>query len=153
MCLIAAALAAPAPQAAGAKCTQAQAHLTKGIQQNLDIQAQELKGVQTLQVMEKAGTAQAAAFQKEQKSVLSIQQQGIAIRANNQKLAKEINSPAASGLDIVAKAQVKEKDQVTGLKGNAADATTLALLVQEVQDGTKQNQMNLAAAKSQKCAK
>jgi hypothetical protein len=44
MCFIAAALAAPAQQAVDAQCCQAQAQLEKGIQANLDIQAQELKG-------------------------------------------------------------------------------------------------------------
>jgi hypothetical protein len=98
------------------------------------------------------GTAQVAAFQMTQKSVLGIQQKGIKIRSNNQKLAKEINSPAADGLAIVATAQVKEMSQVMGLNNTAADAATLKQLVQEVQDGTKQNEKNLAAAKSQKCA-
>jgi hypothetical protein len=102
--------------------------------------------------MLKNGTAPVAAFSTEQKSVLAIQQKGIAIRETNQKLAKEINSPAIAGLAIVAGAQVKEMTQVTGLKDTAADAATLTTLVQEVQDGTKQNQKNLAAAKSQKCA-
>jgi hypothetical protein len=97
--------------------------------------------------MLKNGTAPVAAFSTEQKSVLAIQQKGIAIRETNQKLAKEINSPAIAGL-----AMVKEMTQVTGLKDTAADAATLTTLVQEVQDGTKQNQKNLAAAKSQKCA-
>jgi hypothetical protein len=99
------------------------------------------------------GTAPAAAFTTTQKDVLAIQQKGITIRANNQKLAKEINSPAVAGLAIVAGAQVKEMTQVQGLKDAAADAATLMTLVQEVQDGTKQNQKNLAAAKTQKCAK
>jgi hypothetical protein len=107
--------------------------------------------VQTLQSMLKNGTATAAAFSTTQKSVLAIQQKGITIRANNQKLAKEINSPAAAGLAVVAGAQVKELTQVQGLNDTAADAATLMALVQEVQDGTKQNQKNLAAAKTQKC--
>jgi hypothetical protein len=63
--------------------------------------------------MLKNGTAPVAAFSTEQKSVLAIQQKGIAIRETNQKLAKEINSPAIAGLAIVAGAQVKEMMQVT----------------------------------------
>jgi hypothetical protein len=90
-------------------------------------------------------------FQTTQQSVLAIQQKGITIRAQNQKLAGQIKSPAADGLAIVAGAQTKELGQVKGLKGTQADASTLKMLVQEVQDGTKQNQMNLAAAKGQKC--
>jgi hypothetical protein len=43
--------------------------------------------------------------------------------------------------------------QVMSLKGTAADAATIKMLVQEVMDGTKQNQKNLAAAKGQVCAK
>ncbi|PZD36435.1 hypothetical protein A1F97_08312 [Pyrenophora tritici-repentis] len=114
---------------------------------NLNIQAQELKGIQCLQKEE--GTA---GFKAEQASVLKIQQKGIEIRANNQKLAKEINSPAAAGLDIVAGAQVKEMMQVMSLNGTAkADDATLKMLVQEVEDGTKQNEKNLAEAKSTKC--
>jgi hypothetical protein len=44
MCFIVAALAAPAQQTVSSTCCQAQTQLEKGIQQNLDIQAQELKG-------------------------------------------------------------------------------------------------------------
>ena len=93
------------------------------------------------------------AFQATQKSVLDIQQKGVTIRASNQKLAQQINSPAVDGLAIVAMAQVLEITQVKGLKGNATDADTLQKLVKEVRDGTAQNQKNLAAAKSQNCAK
>lgn len=61
-----------------------------------------------------------------------------------------INSPSQQGLAVVSQAQVMEMTQVTGLKGTAAaDQSTLAMLVKEVQDGTKQNQMNLAMAQSQ----
>lgn len=180
LALIAVAIAAPATSSCdsapaagngtvtGAGCTAARAQLVDGIKANLDIQAQELKGyarsrnfivfpslpttnpcfsIQTLQ--KQVGTAE---FNATQTSVLAIQQKGIDIRAKNQKLAKEINSPAAAGLDIVAGAQVKEMTQVTGLKGTAAtDDATLKTLVQEVQDGTKQNQKNLEDAKSTKC--
>lgn len=106
-----------------------------------------LRSVQTLQ--KQLGTAD---FKATQAKVLDIQQKGIDIRTNNQKLAKQINSPASAGLDIVQGAQVKEKSQVQGLTGTAAaDTATLNTLVQEVQDGTKQNQKNLADAKSTKC--
>jgi hypothetical protein len=95
-----------------------------------------------------------AGFNATQTSVLAIQQRGVDIRANNQKLAKEINSLAADGLAIVAGAQTKEIDQVKSLKGNAAaDGETIKMLVQEVMDGTMQNQKNLQAAKGQACAK
>ena len=107
--------------------------------------------VQALQSMIQGGTPQAAAFKKEQQSVLSIQQQGINVRANNQKLAAQINSPAAAGLATVAMAQTTEMTQVQGLTGTAADASTLSTLVTEVQGGTQQNTKNLAAAKSQQC--
>jgi len=90
-------------------------------------------------------------FATTQQSVLAIQQKGITIREKNQKLAGEIKSPAADGLAVVAGAQTKEIEQVKGLKGTQADAGTLSMLVQEVRDGTKQNQMNLDAAKGQKC--
>lgn len=168
LCLIATALAAPAMQAAApsANCTQVQNQLEKGIQANLDIQAQELKGytdspfpnslfstyrthsVQSLNLQN--GTAK---FTTTQQSVLAIQQKGITIRANNQKLAKEIKSPATDGLAIVAGAQTKEMLQVMSLKGTSADKDTLAMLMKEVMDGTTQNGKNLAAAKGQKCGK
>lgn len=107
--------------------------------------------VQALQNMSMCDTVMKG-FVAQQKAVLDIQSKGIAIRAKNQELAKQLNSPAIDGLATVAKAQVQEKDQVSGLKGTAADMKTLATLVQEVEDGTKQNEKNLAAAKSQKCA-
>jgi hypothetical protein len=95
------------------------------------------------------GTAE---FTTTQQSVLAIQQKGITIRQNNQKLAKEIKSPAADGLAIVAGAQTKEMLQVMGLKGTSADKDTLATLM-KVMDGTAQNGKNLAAAQGQKCTK
>ncbi|KAF5846395.1 hypothetical protein GGP41_003802 [Bipolaris sorokiniana] len=133
--------------AANTTCAMTKAHLEKGIQHNLNIQAQELQGIQTLQAQ-----LDTPDFNATQTKVLDIQQRGIDIRAKNQKLAKKISSPALDGLNIVEGAQVKEKDQVTGLKGQAAtDKDTLDTLVQEVMDGTAQNKKNLDAAKSQKC--
>lgn len=52
----------------------------------------------------------------------------------------------------MAKAQVTEKEQVTGLTGSKKDKETLKTLVKEVQDGTKQNEQNLKAAQGQ-CGK
>ncbi|KAB2103077.1 hypothetical protein AG0111_0g8862 [Alternaria gaisen] len=169
LCLFASAIAAPAPQASGTtNCAAIQMKLEQGIQANLDIQAQELKGyayspsaqnstiltgtpLSVYALKLQGGTA---GFNATQTSVLAIQQRGVDIRANNQKLAKEINSPAADGLAIVAGAQTKEIDQVKSLKGNAAaDGETIKMLVQEVMDGTMQNQKNLQAAKGQVCAK
>ncbi|EMD87793.1 hypothetical protein COCC4DRAFT_25001 [Bipolaris maydis ATCC 48331] len=133
--------------AANATCAATKAQLEKGIQDNLNIQAQELQGVKTLQAQ--LGTAE---FKTTQAKVLNIQQRGIEIRANNQKLAKEISSPALDGLNIVQGAQITEQDQVKGLKNQAAtDTDTLNTLVQEVTDGTAQNQKNLAAAKTTNC--
>ena len=84
--------------------------------------------------------------------MLGIQQQGITIRTNNQALAKQINSTASAGLDVVQGAQLKEMAQVQGLTGTAAaDTATLNTLVKEVQDGTNQNKQNLADAKATKC--
>ncbi|OAF98894.1 uncharacterized protein CC84DRAFT_1105207 [Paraphaeosphaeria sporulosa] len=126
--------------------------LAKGIQANLDIQKQELAGVQFLQAMSNAKSNSTQDFKNIQKAVLNIQQQGIDIRTNNQKLAQQVNSPAQMGLAIVATAQITEKDQVTSLNGSCADQGTLKTLVKEVQDGTKQNKKNLQAAQSQ-CGK
>ncbi|KAH7092114.1 hypothetical protein FB567DRAFT_231124 [Paraphoma chrysanthemicola] len=169
--LVASVLGAPTQQpsctqeaaaAPAADCAQVQGQLEKGIQANLDIQAQELKGVEALQGLLSCGSAggnatgsasNSFAFQAAQKEVLNIQAQGITIRAENQKLAGEISSPAADGLAVVAQAQVLEMSQVQSLKGTAADEATLQKLVQEVMDGTMQNQKNLAAAKGQACAK
>lgn len=89
-------------------------------------------------------------FALERQNVLFIQQLGIDIRTQNQQIADEIKSPAIDGLNIVQGAQVKEMRQVMGLTGTAdTDKAVLQTLVQEVEDGTKQNEMNLAAAQSQ----
>lgn len=89
-------------------------------------------------------------FQITQKNVLAIQQKGIDIRAQNQKLASSINNPSAKGLAVVAMAQTMEVEQVKTLTGSGAkDAATLKMLVTEVEGGTKQNMMNLQAAESQ----
>lgn len=175
------------------------AKLVGGIQANLNIQAQELKGVLALQKLVNAnanaanGTAppppaaaaaappaygapadpaaaaappkdpnaaqqqqqqgqQNQQFAQEQAAVLSIQQAGVDFRKQNQELAKKLNSPAQDGLAIVAKAQLQEISQVQALTGDPAkDDAVLKMLVQEVQDGTKQNEKNLKAAESQ-CA-
>jgi hypothetical protein len=95
----------------------------------------------------------AAEFTRTKQSVLAIQQKGITIRQNNQKLAKKINSPATDGLATVAGAQVLEMMQVMGLNGTCADKATLATLMKEVVDGTAQNHKNLAAAQGQNCKK
>ncbi|EUC46229.1 hypothetical protein COCMIDRAFT_93398 [Bipolaris oryzae ATCC 44560] len=146
-CNIGKASAVTGGAAANSTCTMTKAHLEKGIQHNLKIQAQELQGIQTLQ-----SQLDTPAFNTTQTAVLAIQQRGIDIRAKNQKLAKKISSPALDGLNIVEGAQVKEKDQVTGLKGQkATDKDTLDTLVKEVMDGTAQNKKNLEAARGQKC--
>ncbi|KAL5115634.1 hypothetical protein ACEQ8H_006433 [Pleosporales sp. CAS-2024a] len=132
--------------ATGANCSAVQQQLIAGIKANLDIQAKELAGIQALQ---QGGGA--IGFGTQQLEVLCIQQQGIQIRQNNQQLAAQINSPAIAGLAIVENAQTLEMSQVTGLNRTATDAATLTLLVQEVRDGTAQNQKNLAAAQGQVC--
>ncbi|ORY00734.1 hypothetical protein BCR34DRAFT_637784 [Clohesyomyces aquaticus] len=144
---------AQAPPQAAQSC-KVQSQLAAGIQQNIDIQAKELQGVMALQFLAAAPTANAtggnnanACFASAQKSVLAIQAQGIKVREANQKLATELKSPSIAGLDIVSKAQVQEAAQVQSLKGDAGrDNATLEALVKEVQDGTAQNQRNLADA-------
>lgn len=54
------------------------------------------------------------------------------------------------GLAVVAMAQVMEMMQVKSLQGGGeSDKKTLETLVKEVEDGTKQNTMNLQMAESQ----
>jgi len=111
----------------------------------------ELPRIKDLQSIEAANaTASADKFAIQRLKVLAIQQQGIDIRAMNQAIADEIKSPAIAGLKTVQGAQALEMRQVMGLTGNArTDDAVYQMLVQEVQDGTKQNQANLAAAKGQ----
>jgi hypothetical protein len=95
-------------------------------------------------------TNSAKNFGSQRLTVLTIQQQGIDIRSMNQAIADEIKSPATDGLKTVQGAQVLEMRQVMGLTGDAkTDGPIFQMLVQEVQDGTKQNQANLAASKGQ----
>ncbi|KAF2847447.1 hypothetical protein T440DRAFT_456238 [Plenodomus tracheiphilus IPT5] len=124
------------------------AQLVGGIQANLFVQKQELAGIKNLQKLEaKNGSTH---FSKERQNVLVIQQLGIDIRAQNQQIATEINSPAIDGLNIVQGAQITEMRQVMGLTGDKAnDQDVLGTLVKEVEDGTKQNEANLAAAQGQ----
>lgn len=89
-------------------------------------------------------------FAMDRQKVLVIQQLGINIRAQNQEIAGEIKSPATAGLKIVQGAQIIELRQVMGLTGNEmTDAPVLKSLVQEVENGTKQNKANLVAAQGQ----
>ncbi|KAF9698705.1 hypothetical protein EKO04_002699 [Ascochyta lentis] len=127
------------------------AQLSGGIQANLDVQKDELAGIKDLQSIEATNsTASASNFAAQRLKVLAIQQQGIDIRAMNQAIAGEIKSPATDGLNTVQGAQVLEMRQVMELTGVAkSDEPIFQLLVKEVQDGTKQNQANLAAAEGQ----
>ncbi|KAH9876509.1 hypothetical protein J1614_003640 [Plenodomus biglobosus] len=122
--------------------------LAGGIQANLFVQKQELAGIKSLQNLHvnKIMTH----FPKERQNVLAIQQLGIDIRAQNQQIAKDIDSPALDGLNIVEGAQITEIRQVMGLTGDKEnDKAVLDTLVKEVEDGTKQNEANLAAAQGQ----
>ncbi|KAF1363969.1 hypothetical protein EJ07DRAFT_162498 [Lizonia empirigonia] len=125
--------------------------LSGGIQANLDVQKQELAGIKDLQSIEAANTTGSAdKFATQKMKVLAIQQQGIDIRSMNQAIADEIKSPAIAGLKTVQGAQALEMRQVMGLTGTAkTDDAVYQMLVKEVQDGTKQNQANLEAAKGQ----
>lgn len=89
-------------------------------------------------------------FEIERQALLAIQKKGIDIRTQNQRVAGDINSPSQRGLAIVAQTQNMEMIQVKGLRGGGANATKLLqTLIKEVEDGTKQNQMNLQMAESQ----
>ena len=92
-------------------------------------------------------------FTAQQQKVLAIQNQGIQIRASNQQLAQQLNSPAQDGLATVAMAQLLEVSQVKSLQGTTGqmDQATFKMLVQEVMDGTMQNMKNLMAAMGQMC--
>lgn len=111
--------------------------------------------VKTLQTLVAANTTRAAVngtsdFEIERQAVLVIQQKGIDIRAKNQQMAMSLNSPSQMGLAVVAQAQTTEMMQVKSLEGGGdSDKKTLQTLVQEVEDGTKQNEMNLQMAESQ----
>lgn len=105
--------------------------------------------IKDLQKLE-TNNATAASFATKRQDVLVIQQLGINIRTQNQQIAGEIKSPAIAGLNTVQGAQTTEMRQVMGLTGNEkTDAAVLQTLVKEVEDGTKQNEANLAAAQGQ----
>ncbi|KAF2636919.1 hypothetical protein P280DRAFT_459295 [Massarina eburnea CBS 473.64] len=132
--------------------------LEGGIQSNIGIQVQELQSIKTLQALVQANTTKptsAAAnttseFQIQRNTVLQIQQNGVDLRASNQKVASQLKSPSEKGLATVSMAQLLEISQVKSLQGGGtADENTLQMLVKEVEDGTKQNMANLAAAQSQ----
>ena len=95
----------------------------------------------------------AAAFKQAQQDLLNIQQNGINVRNNNQKLAQQAKSPAAVGVMQFGVPQVNEMTQVMSLTGSGGSNETnlLAQLLQEVQNDIKQNQMNEQVAQSQKC--
>ncbi|UPX20699.1 uncharacterized protein EKO05_0010924 [Ascochyta rabiei] len=156
--LVGCALSTPAavnaftPTRRAASCDAAKvAQLSGGIQANLEVQKNELAGIKDLQSIGEANSTDSAnKFAAQKLKVLAIQQQGIDIRAMNQAIADEITSPATAGLKTVQGAQATEMRQVMGLTGNGkTDDATYQMLVQEVQDGTKQNQANYAAAKGQ----
>jgi hypothetical protein len=74
--------------------------------------------------------------------LLSVQASGIAIREQNQAIAPSGNA-AIPGLAVVAMAQAVETGLVKQLTGSPTnDASLLASLVVDVNDGTAQNAQN-----------
>ncbi|CAI6337487.1 unnamed protein product [Periconia digitata] len=145
--------------ASNATCNAATAEkvgqLSGGIRTNVAIQDQELKSIaalQTLLLSNGTNTAVpgASQYEAERQALLVIQQMGVEIRTQNQKIAAEVGSGASNGLKTVEFAQQSEISQVKSLQGTQqADSKTLALLVKEVVDGTNQNWVNLLVAEQQ----
>ncbi|KAF2110242.1 hypothetical protein BDV96DRAFT_668777 [Lophiotrema nucula] len=96
-----------------------------------------------LQALNPASVKHKLGFPAYAKLRLAIQQKGIDICANNQKLASQIKGPSQQGLAIVAMAQITEMMQVKSLTGTISDTKTLDTLVKEVQDRTNQNIKNI----------
>ncbi|KAH6695500.1 hypothetical protein F5X68DRAFT_186954 [Plectosphaerella plurivora] len=115
--------------------------LASGIDANIKAQKQEQADVAAVKKIVSAENIDKAQFDQAKKTLVATVNSGIQIRENNQKITPNGNA-AVAGLDKVATAQATELKQAKGLKGTAADMTTIAQLEKEFEGGIKQNQQN-----------
>jgi hypothetical protein len=112
-----------------------------------DTNTAELKAVKALQKIEAStsGHNHAVQFELGKGELIADIEGGMAIRAFNQKVLPSSNN-ATAGLKTVEGAQQTELKLAHSLTGKAEhDRKTLATLVTDIENGTKQNKKNLAA--------
>lgn len=91
----------------------------------------------------------------QQSAVAKLQQEGIDIRTENQKIAREIKSPSMvqKGLASVAIEQNSARVMLRGLEAGRNDTEMLGTLVKGVEEGMKTNKEILGVAKGGKGCK
>ncbi|KAL5371781.1 hypothetical protein DPSP01_014009 [Paraphaeosphaeria sporulosa] len=95
-------------------------------------------------------------YKVQQSEVAKLQQEGITIRTENQKIARELKSPSAlqKGLASVAIEQNSARVMLRGLVAGRNDTAMIGALVKGVEEGLKINGENLGVAKGGKgCGK
>ncbi|KAM3075004.1 hypothetical protein ACMFMG_007536 [Clarireedia jacksonii] len=132
---------------ANTPCAPAVAALASGISSNIADQHNELAAVGALGFIIAEQPMNQSTFDAGKASLLDFVTKGIAIRAQNQKIAPAGNA-AIPGLATVAKAQMEELNLTMSL--NAADLAaanrTLDMLKKDFMGGIVQNMLNLANA-------
>ncbi|KUJ08359.1 uncharacterized protein LY89DRAFT_677223 [Mollisia scopiformis] len=125
-----------------AACSSAVQNFVNGINDNITVQKQEQAQTKVIQQELAQATPDQDDFQSSKSKLITIVNQGISIRTNNQKIAPSGNA-AIAGLATVAKAQQGELKLAQGLTGNpTTDNPNLSKLQTMFSGGIQQNQQN-----------
>ncbi|KAK2053313.1 hypothetical protein LY76DRAFT_668161 [Colletotrichum caudatum] len=131
---------APAPNDTPA-CAEAKI-LAGGIALNIQVQQQEVNGLNAVMQALQANPVNMQQFQTAKSNLLSFVSDGIQIRQSNQLIAPTGNA-AAAGLAVVANAQLAELEKVSGLTGNPqTDNPVTQSLMMDFNGGIKKNMEN-----------
>ncbi|PMD58454.1 uncharacterized protein K444DRAFT_532054 [Hyaloscypha bicolor E] len=123
-------------------CSTAVKNLVSGINDNIAVQKNEQSQTTIIQKILSANTTDDGNFQTAKSKLVTIVNQGITIRQNNQKIAPSGNA-AIAGLATVATAQKGELKLAQGLTGTPdIDNPNLSNLQTMFSGGIKQNQQN-----------
>ncbi|KAH8758515.1 hypothetical protein F5882DRAFT_261922, partial [Hyaloscypha sp. PMI_1271] len=123
-------------------CSTAVKNLVSGINNNIAVQKNEQSQTTVIQKLLSSNTSDSGGFQSAKSKLVTIVNQGITIRQNNQKIAPAGNA-AIAGLATVATAQMGELKLAQGLTGTPnIDNPNLSSLQTMFSGGIKQNQQN-----------
>ncbi|WQF76576.1 hypothetical protein CDEST_01590 [Colletotrichum destructivum] len=136
----------PAPAAGDTPACAEAKILAAGIALNIQIQQQEVNGLNAVMQALQANPPNPQQFQTAKSNLLSFVSDGIQVRQANQLIAPSGNG-ATQGLAVVANAQLSELQKVAGLTGNPQQDTPVTQsLMMDFTGGIKKNMENQQAA-------
>ncbi|KAF4783087.1 hypothetical protein CPAR01_03404 [Colletotrichum paranaense] len=141
----------PAPAAGDTPACAEAKILAGGIALNIEVQQQEVNGVNAVMQALQANPPNPQQFQTAKSNLLSFVSDGIQVRQANQLIAPSGNM-ATQGLAVVANAQLSELQKVAGLTGNPAqDMPVVQSLMMDFSGGIKKNMENQQMAVQGAC--